>query len=341
MVQIQFPKARSVGYSRCDKQGSKTEYGKELTPSQKLDAEIRENIYHAFWKEDVLRALEYFEIDVFVKDGDVYLSGHILSASSRGRIDNALQGILGIVGITNNLVLDDNLTLEVATSLGELEHAHGCKFFTGASHGVVSLNGKVKSLNIKLLAEQRASANPNVRGVINNIQVVGDKSDVQPWPFLQPVIGVIVYFLDGISGVVTHVVINPNNRRVDAIIMQGHFGNQERELQTMDNSEARRPEQLIVVPMNAVRFLTKNSGFLHIRSYESNRYMDFDPEAFTAPDLAWIPPYPYCPNDILFSIKYQDAGIQIPVESQKSPFGAVVEAASLREKLFATDSLGL
>ena len=305
MFEVQTQKTDPDGFSRCEEENQMTDYVKNLTLIQRSDAEIKENIYHAFWMDDVLRALEYFEIDVRVKNGIVHLNGHILNRASQGRIENAMRGIPGVLEVKNNLILDDNLTLEVATSLGALEHTYGCKFFTGASHGAVSLNGKVKNMNIKLLAEQCAAANPNVRGVINNIQVAGHEAELQSQPFLQPVIGVTIYFLDGIFGVVKQVVVNPDNRRVVAMILQGRFGDQDQDLKSMNNGEARQSEQLIVVPMKTVRFLTKSSGFLHIRSYESNRYMDFDPDAFIAPDPAWTPPYPYCPDNVLFPIKYQ------------------------------------
>src|SRR5215211_6303946 len=118
-------------------------------------------------------------MDVHVKNGVVYLSGHIVNTSSRNRIEKAIRAIPGIVGIQNNLVLDDKLTLEVAGSLGKLEHTYGCKFFTGASHGVISLNGNVSDENVKLLAEKRVASHPNVRAVINNVRVSGALQEVQ------------------------------------------------------------------------------------------------------------------------------------------------------------------
>jgi hypothetical protein len=340
MFQVQPTKTDSSEFSRCDGSEQLTDHGEPRSPAQASDAAIKENIYHAFWKEDVLRALEYFEIDVHVKNGIVYLNGHILSRASQGRVESAMQNIPGILGVINDLVLDDNLTLEVATSLGALEHTYDCKFFTGASHGVVSLNGKVKNKNIKLLAEQCASANPNVRGVIDNIQIPGIKMESKKQPFLQPAIGVTIYFQDGISGVVKQVAINPNNRRVTAMILLGHFDNQEQDLQTMNNGEARQPAQRIVVSMDTVRFLTKSSGFLHIRSYESTRYMDFDPDAFIAPDLAWKPPYPYCPNDILFPIQYRDTAIQIAKDSMLFPLAGISADGSQVEESHVNDSPG-
>jgi osmotically-inducible protein OsmY len=122
-----FPSQISVinpdGFSRCEEAEQKTYHGKGLSPSQKTDADIKESVEHALWKDDVLRAIEYYEIDVHVKNGVVYLSGHIVSTTSQSRIKNALRAVPGILGIQNNLVLDDKLTLEVAGSLGKLPMA--------------------------------------------------------------------------------------------------------------------------------------------------------------------------------------------------------------------------
>ena len=192
-------------FSRCEEAEQKTYDGKGPGPSQKTDAAIKTSVEHALWKDDVLRAIEYYEIDVHVKNGIVYLNGHIVGTTSLSRIKNALRAIPGILGIQNNLVLDDKLTLEVAGSLGKLEHTYGCKFFTGASHGVISLSGNVSDENLKLLAEKCAANNPNVRGVINNVHVSGAQQELQEQPFLQPTSGEIIYFLDGISGVVKQV----------------------------------------------------------------------------------------------------------------------------------------
>ena len=153
MFPVQVPRINSDELSRCEERRQITDRGKSLSPIQKTDAALKESIYHAFWKDDVLRAMEYSEIDVHVKSGVVYLDGHIVSTISRSRIENAMRAIPGILGILNNLVLDDKLTHEVATSLGDLERTYACKFFTGASHGVVFLDGNVNDENVKLLAE--------------------------------------------------------------------------------------------------------------------------------------------------------------------------------------------
>src|SRR5690349_14252034 len=149
-------------FSRCEEGSTMIDHGKNLSLGQKTDAAMKASIDGALWNDDLLRAIESYGIVVHVKNGVVYLSGHIVNAASQSRIQNALGAIPGILAIRNNLVLDDRLTLEVAGSLGELEQTYNCKFFSGASHGVISLNGTVSNENIKSLAEKCIAQNPNV-----------------------------------------------------------------------------------------------------------------------------------------------------------------------------------
>lgn len=338
MLATQIPRITPDEFSWCEESSQITDHGKRLSPGQKTDAAIKELIDHAIWNDDILRAIEYYEIDVHVKNGIVYLHGHIVSTTSKSRIENAVRSIPGILGIQNNLVLDDKLTLDVATSLANLEHTYNCKFFTGASHGVISLNGNVRDENVKLLAEKRAASNPNVRGVINNVHVTGAEQELQAEPFLQPTIGEIIYFLDGVSGVVKQVIINPNNRRVKAMIIAGKFTDQPHQI----DGKANLPEQLVVVPMNEVRYLTRVSGFLYIRSNERNRYAEFNTARFFIPNMDWKAPHPYCPADVLFPVEQRavEAEYQILEQLPRPPFVVALQEQALWEQLLANDSLG-
>jgi osmotically-inducible protein OsmY len=336
MYPAQIPRINSEEFSRCEERKQNTDHRKVLSPIQKTDAAIKGSIDRALWKDDVLRAIESYEVDVQVKNGIVYLNGHIVSTTSQSRIKNAIRAIPGLLGIQNNLILDDELTLKVAASLGALEHTYGCKFFTGASHGVVSLNGIVNDENVKLLAEKHVAANPNVRAVINNVHVLGAERELQDQPFLQPTIGAIIYFLDGIAGTVRQVIINPNNRRVVAMILSGPIPNQRQELKSANSAEAR----LIVVPLDAVRYMTKVSGFLHITSKESKRYMDFNPTRFSPPTNDWKAPYPYCPDDVLFPAEKRQVEYQSLEQLPRSPFIVMWDDQLPREELLANDSLG-
>ena len=340
MFPVQIPRIHSDESSRCEERSQKADHGKSLSPIQKTDAAIKGLVDRAILKDDVLRAIEYYEIDVHVKRGIVYLNGHIAGTTSNSRIETAVRAIPGILGIQNNLVLDDKLTLEVATSLGSLEHTYDCKFFTGASHGVISLNGNVSDENVKLLAEQYASSNPNVRGVMNNVRVSGAKQELQDQPFLQPTIGEIIYFLDWVSGVVKQVIINPNNRRVTAMIIEGKFTDQHDKINLLTDGKAQPPEQLVVVPMKEVRYLTKVSGFLFINSNERNRYSEFKPSRFFAPKDGWRAPHPYCLDDVLFPVEQREVEYQILEQLPRSPFVVDLQEQALWEQLLADESLG-
>jgi osmotically-inducible protein OsmY len=338
MLATPISKINSAAFSRCEESNQMADRGKGLSPVQKADAAIKASVDHAIWNDDVLRAIEYYEIDTHVKNGVVYLNGHIVGANSQSRIENAMRSIPGLLGIQNDLVLDDKLTLNVAGSLGQLEHIHDCKFFTGASHGVISLNGNVRDENVKLLAEQTASSNPNVRGVINNVRVTGAEQEFQTQPFQQPTIGEMIYFLDGVSGVVKQVIINPNNRRVVAMTVLGQFPDQRQDLKSLNSAEARSPERLVVLTLDVIRYMTKVSGFLYINSHERERYMEFDSLRFSTPKNDWKAPYPYCGDDVLFPVEKRNAEDPTLEPLPRSP--AKLKEQLLWEQLLADENLG-
>jgi osmotically-inducible protein OsmY len=336
----QFPETTSREGSRCGERSHLIDHGKNLTPGQKTDAALKGSIDRALWNDEVLRAIEASEIEVHVKDRVVHLNGHIANTTSQRRIQSAIRVVPGLLGIQNNLIRDDKLTREVAASLGPLEHTYSCKFFTGASHGVISLNGTVSQEAVKLLAEKYVSRNPHVRAVINNVRVAGAEQELESQPFLQPAIGSTMYFLEGVSGVVRQVIVNPDNRRVIAMILRGQFADQPGERRSMKSGQARLPERLVVVPMDLVRHMTRASGFLHISSGESKRYTEFDPTFFSPPPSAWKAPHPYCEEDVLFPVAERKVEYQILEQLPRSPFVVAWVEPPLSEELLANDSLG-
>jgi osmotically-inducible protein OsmY len=328
-------------FSRCEERMQMIDHGKSLSPIQKTDAAIKESVNNALWKDDVLRALEYYEIDVHVKNGVVYLNGHIVSTASQSRIKNAIRYIPGILEIKNNLVLDDKLTSEVAGALGKLEHTFNCKFFTGVSHGVVVLNGEVSSIDERMSAEQCAASHPKVRCVLNYIRIPGVDLGIPDHRFLQPSIGKKIYFRDGVSGTVRQVIINPDNRRVVAVTIQGSFDESRRNLTFSNFSDGQSVKQLLVIPKSVIEHVTKNSGFLTIQSTHSTMCQEFDASMFSAPNEDWLPPYPYCPDEVLFPVEYQqvDKIFRNLVPKQDSST-LKTEAQVLTEELLFNDSIG-
>ncbi len=327
-----------VEFSRCNVRTTIADHEKDLRPISKTDVALKERIYHALWKDHVLRAIEYEEIDVIVKNGIVYLNGHIVSAANQSRVMKAMQAIPGISRIENDLVLDDKLTLEIATSLGKLEHIYDCKFFTGTSHGVVSLSGTVSTEDVKLLAEQCASSNAKVRAVINNVCVAGTELVLHNQPFLQPVIGEPIYFLDGVVGSVKQVVINPDNRRVVELIIQGQFSSQKQNFRSQTNNQPQQIlEMAVVIPVNLIRYLTSSSGFLTIKSTETIQYQDFNPLYFASPQMNWKPPYPYCPGDVLFNVNVGEIEHQIMADPDVEQLSISAQPTSPQKKVIPVD----
>ena len=163
---------------------------------------------------------------------------------------------------------------------------------------------------------------------------------MQNKPFLQPIIGEEIFFLNGISGIVKQVIINPNNRCVVAMTLEGRFTDQRQELKSFNNGNARSPYHIIVISMNLVRYLTKVSGFLYIDSNERERYEDFNPTSFHIPDLEWAPPYPYCKREVLFPFENEPIDQKLLQKLYPAHYEVVVEDQTLREQLPANDSLG-
>jgi hypothetical protein len=92
--------------------------------------------------------------------------------------------------------------------------------------------------------------------------------------------------------------------------------------------------------MDLIRYLTRTSGFLHINSNERERYIDFDPAAFCTPSVDWTPPYPYCPDNVLFPVEQQDRENQSLPRLPWIPSTAALEEQLRWEQLLADKNLG-
>jgi hypothetical protein len=122
--------------------------------------------------------------------------------------------------------------------------------------------------------------------------------------FLQPSIGERIYFRNDVCGKVERVIINPNSRRVVAMVVRGRYSNLQQDPRFLAYGEDQTPERLVIIPISTMRYLTKSAGFLKIDSAEAARYSDYDPSSFVAPRDDWTPPYPYCPNQVLFPVEF-------------------------------------
>jgi len=326
-----------VEFSRCEEQTwaqlDEDESGQPRIDEK--DAALEDTIRHALWMDTVLRGTDLDDMEIHVRDGIAYLSGYLTSVSNRKRVEKALKSVEGLLSIRSELIVDDQITFEVAASLAELEHQHKCKFFTGVSHGVVALNGDVNNLDVREMAGQAAARHPLVRGVLNYISVPGLDQNPEEHRFMQPTIGTEVNFRDGAIGTVEQVVINPHNRLVVAAVIKGHLN---------DNPQSakepiRSGSGLVVIPMDAMGNLTNNSGFLTIRSTDFEKYQEYNADDFITPWADWVPPYPYCPKDILFPAEYRQPG-RVEGKPDETPLASKAGEKALNQEIDHNDSLG-
>jgi osmotically-inducible protein OsmY len=301
MLATQRKQVSHSEYFKCDDLSQRTVEEQRMHPnSKRIDASIAEKVDRALWKDAMLRRTDYREIHVAVKNGVVYLSGNVIRASNQERAEAAARTIPAVLGVMNYLVPDDKIIGEVAGALGKIEHEHQVKFFTGVQNGVVKLTGEVSSATVRSLAEKSVADIPGVRGVINSIRTFGVNLEPEDQRFLQPYIGEQIYFRDSLCVTVQKVIINPNNRRVVAMIVRGRFSNSQQNPGFLAYHKRQTAERLFAIPMSSVRNLAEVSGFLRINSTEAAGFLDFDPAGFLVPGEDWTPPYPYCRNDVLF-----------------------------------------
>lgn len=269
-------------------------------PEYQADSTIAEEVDRAFWKDVVLRDTDYHEIDARVRDGIITLNGHVITSMNQWRAETAVKNIPGILGVKSYLIPDDKLMLEVAEALGKIEQSEDFKVFAKVENGVVFLAGAVSSLRLRDQAEQDVAAIPWVRGIINEINAPGIVLDPEEQRFLQPLIGKELFFKDALSVTVRKVVINPHNRRVIAVVVVGRFPNPSRHKPNSEYGEESSPERLVVLPAHAILDLTRSGGFLQINSDAIAEYKDYDPTRYIVPEKDWLPPYPYCIDEVLF-----------------------------------------
>jgi osmotically-inducible protein OsmY len=269
-------------------------------PGYPTDQFILEEVDRALWKDIVVRDTDYDEIDVQVRDGIITLNGHVITSMIQWRVETAVKNIPGSLGVKSYLIPDDKLTVEVAQALGHIEQYSGSKFYTKVEQGVVVLVGEVSSTTIRDQAVQCIAEIPWVRGIINEIRVTGIVLEPEDQRFLQPVIGKELQFKDALSVTIRKVIINPHNRRVVAMVGLGRFPAPPRQESKLGYGGENSPESLVVLPVGLILHLTRSTGYLRINSAETNEYEDYDPSRYITPDKDWLPPYPYCTDEVLF-----------------------------------------
>jgi osmotically-inducible protein OsmY len=257
------------------------------------DIAITYEVENNLWEDAILRAAGYNEVAIRVENGIVFVTGHIPGIMNQGRVEEAIRKVEGVLGVKNFLIADDKLLLKVSEALVQVQRGAGNQVFAKVENGVVFLSGEVTSTEDRHAAEVCVASIPWVRAVINGLAAPGVNLETEDQRFIQPLIGEEIYFRDGFAGVVDQVIINPDNRRVVALVLQGRFPVRQEVSEDKIPEQNLSSERKIVIPVSVIRYLTNDSGFLLIDSSDTSQYQDFDTLRLTTPETDWVPPYPY------------------------------------------------
>jgi osmotically-inducible protein OsmY len=257
----------------------------------RTDDGILVDIWDALWKEDAIRSLDLGSLSIEVKDGEAYLNGHLAQETDLLRIERIAQSVAGVVAVHNYLVTDRELIIQVAQALARDERTRPYTLPVNTSHGWIYLGGEVPTRDLQHVAEKVAGGVSRVRGVVGLPRVTGE-SPTPLKPAMQPRIGAVVYGRNREEGVITQVVIQPENRLVTHIIVRSN---------EIKDTNLVTPET--VVPVEAIDRGKDESVFLGRNGPSLSKYPLFDPDEFPLAPFTWKAPYPYTAGEVRWSLR--------------------------------------
>ena len=140
-------------------------------PDYRPDADIAADIRRALVDDRVLYVVDLEHVDVTVQDGIVHVTGNATNPTTRGRIEHAISGVRGVLGVDDRLVEDIDLQAAVARAIAQDERLRGEQVRIGVRHGRVILTGWLSSPAQCDVVEQVAWDVPGVREVVNDVRV--------------------------------------------------------------------------------------------------------------------------------------------------------------------------
>lgn len=245
------------------------------------DDSILAEIWKAMRQYEEIRALGMDSFSISVQNGFVFLTGHVCKKYHRDLMEEIACSLPGVHAVHNKLVVDSDLTLQVAGSLSKDARTRQFTLPVGCSHGWIRLGGEVPSQEVQLAAEEIAGQTSSVRGVLSLPRVIGENPETQERP-IQPQIQAKVYDYNKQEGVVTQVVIRPRNRLVThAVVSANGF------------HDGRFLFYEYLVSVEAMEVVNKESIFLKRNGPPLNAFRVFEPSDYPQAPLDWQPPYPY------------------------------------------------
>lgn len=258
------------------------------------DDELERDVEEALQREELLRVLAV-PVRAEVTDGVVRLRGHVHSRALAARAEEVVRSVPGVQEVRNELVVDHELLQQVVASVQSDE---GTRYLTGYSlrvqDGVVELRGTAPSLEAVRPLERAIARVPGVRGIRNAMTGLDIPSTWRQ--VMQPHVGQPVYATDQELGRVEAVVVDPDNRRVQGVVVAGEF------------PDAGAPpfaagplwERRVVIPLEEVEQVTPRGVFLRIHAGQAAERPDLREDEYLSPSPSWVPPFPYRPGQVLW-----------------------------------------
>jgi osmotically-inducible protein OsmY len=245
------------------------------------DDSLLAEIWKAVRQDDVIRALDMGNFSVSVKEGLVLLTGHLSRKYHRELIEAIACSVPGVHAVQNNLVVDSDLTIQVAAHLAMDERTRHFIFPVGSAHGWVRMGGVVSRRELQRAAEEIAAQMALVRGVLSRPRVIGEYPETERRP-IQPQIQAKVYDYNLQEGVVTQVVIQPRNRLVTHAVISAS-----------DFQKGKFLFHEYLIPVEAMEVVNRESIFLKRNGPPLNAFPAFEPSVYPLAPYGWQPPYPY------------------------------------------------
>jgi osmotically-inducible protein OsmY len=249
------------------------------------------DIWDALWKVDTYRSLDLGGLSIKVKGGEVYLDGYLAQSGNLRQIERIVHSIDGVVAVHSNLIVDRDLIIRVAQALAGDERTNSFILQVDAFHGWIHVVGEVPTCDLQQVVEKIAAGVYGVRGVTLLPMIAGESSTILRRP-VQPRIGATVYGKEGEVGVVTQVVIRPDNRLVTHIVTR-----------TKELSGGNLVSREIVIPLEASDLVKNESVFIQRHGPSQNVYPVLNPDKYPLAESTWKAPYPYTAGEVRWSLR--------------------------------------